>query len=173
MTTLLTQSFNINAKNGGTRTFGPWNVPDGLRSLTAKFTEWPQATKLTLVVEMSFDGGSTWKALGGLAAAAPATLRDGSRGVFITVDGLWQMCQCGEVYVPDHPANPGLQTHSTYRGWSSEQIAALGDGWLHELDPAAFHNPDLTRDTSLPQRQGRVTATIDGPITTTVTASVN
>jgi hypothetical protein len=160
MTIVATVPFTLNS---GTRTFGPFTIPDAIKSVRGSVAPWTGQGKLSLSIEMSLDGGATWRPVCSISEAGPATFK-ANDGLWLRFDGLWRLCQCGEVYIPGHPANAaGLLVHSSH---AFQDIRGLPQSAI------TFHNPDLTPATGQPLRQVRLTAVATGNINSTFTAEV-
>ena len=154
MTVLLTQPVSLKASQP---TLSPGlQIPDAAVSMKATLNHWTGANTVTCSTEMSFDDGVNWHPM---AMVGPSTSPSGTfknrTDLWIQVD-VWKMCSCGEVYIPNHPANPQLLVHSDH---AFQDISQLAD-----LSSISFHNPDTTPATGLPLRQVRVQATASGNV---------
>jgi len=151
--------------HAGTTTSPALTVPDAAVQLLATLFHWNGVNSTSCQVELSFDNGATWRPVRSITSASPNLDTKNPDGRMQCWAPARRLCVCGELYDPGNPLNGTTVNHSTYFGWTSQQIAAIFPGqWLHEADPAAFHNPDLTPATGLPLRQVHVVCNATGNI---------
>jgi hypothetical protein len=148
----------------GTGTLGPVAIADTVRTVKVTIAHWTGVTLVTMRLEMSFDGGVTWRSVCAVGpVAAPTGTYKNRLDFWVTMDA-WSMCSCGEVYIPGHPANVQLLVHSDHR---FQDIRALPD-----LSSIVFHTPDSQPATGLPLRQIRVTCIATSAMSSTFTVDV-
>lgn len=83
----------------GSRSFGPVTLPDGVSSITVSVTRCTSATptifsdpasKISIEIEASFDGGATWVSGGEFEALGGVHMRhDGSEGAASSATWTW------------------------------------------------------------------------------------
>jgi hypothetical protein len=150
----------------GSATFGPAAIADTISSsVTASLARWTTGTAVvTLDIEVSFDGGTTWFQLGGIGnvKANPTGMHGASVDPAITIPA-YKMCSCGELYWPGNPANARLTVHSDWKGRDTTPLA--------DLSSINFHTPDNQPATGLPLRQVRVRTTSTAAVSTTLTVN--
>lgn len=172
MTTIFNNPVALKA---GTTTSQGIQVADGVNQIIVSVLRWNGNNSCSLSVEYSFDNGATWWGSQAIGAVVPSQLdawktkKPGFSGnLQLTID-MPRMCTCGESYLPGAPLNGLTTNHSTYKGWTSQQIGAIFPGqWLHDADPAAFHNPENQPATGLPLRQIRAITVASGNVNTTL-----
>lgn len=161
MTTVLGPTA-VSLKSGLT-TFGPVTIADTIQSLKATFAHWAGNATLGMHIDLSFDGGTTWRTLVAISPmGSPTGIFKGETDLFLAFD-IPRVCACGELYIPGHPANTQLTAHSDH--------AFRDTTALPNLSSVVFHNPD-NQPMSLPLRQGRVIAQASGNISSTLTVDV-
>jgi hypothetical protein len=167
------------ALKSGLNTSAGMQIADSVNQLVIEVVRWNGTSTCSLAVDFSFDGGVTWGWRSAVGAVTPSQLDawkvkkpsfSGNLGLTIW---CWKMCQCGEVYLPGAPLNGKTTNHSTYKSFTSAQIAAIGrpTDSLYDLDPGAFHIPDNQPATGLPLRQLRAVTTASANINTTLNVS--
>jgi hypothetical protein len=143
-------------------------IADNIERVTATLAHWSGTQTAKVLVEMSFDGGSTWRQVG---ATGPSVAPDGSHhnqvDMYITIINVWRLCGftfpagsryrpgqvCGEAYFTGYP--PQTTVHSDY---------AFQDTTGVPYDAITFHDPNLNPTVGGPLRQVRATITVSGNI---------
>ena len=177
----------------GTHVYGPFTFPNNQNTATMRFTKWGNtATVLDVLIEVSFDGGSTWQTMAdgrGFTGGQPDVgTRSGnpsmSLGPIPLVCGI-----CGNLYLPGVAGYDRALTHSTVTlnpgvtladiaaavGYPVNSVAdiqlrilvANGVDVDEQYVTRTFHTPVLG---SAPNRQMRITATVSGATLTTTLA---
>jgi hypothetical protein len=171
MTVILQQQVTLKA-NQPTTSSG-LQIADNVETVRATLGHWSGNNTAQIAVQMSFDGGTTWR---DVASTAPTTAPDGSfknrLDLFIEVSPTWRQCgfvfpagsryrpgqTCGEVYYNGYP--PQTTIHSDY---------AFQDTTGVPYNAITFHDPNLTPLTGGALRQLRATITVSGNISSTLT----
>lgn len=137
-------------------------VDDPVTRLDIIVTRWTaQNRTVQLIVETSFDNGSTWVLAYAIGPIGPPVDRKGNNVDLNLNIPAWRMCTCGQPFDPTVD-NSHVIVHSDHAGWTSDQIAELPD-----LSGVAFHDP-ATQVAPGPLRLIRANAVANGNISTTL-----
>lgn len=165
MAVIFNQPVNIKK---GTNVLGPVTIQNAITSLVVTLANWGTSPSVDVLVEETLDGAVTWVPVIG-ATLNPVDRFGNPIDVTIRLTP-WRLCTCGELYQPGAALNGITTNHSTYKGWTSAQVANIFPGqMLHVADPGAFHNPDNTPDLGAPNRRARVTYTSPSVFSTVLT----
>lgn len=168
MAVIFSQPVTIKA---GSNVLGPVTIQNTVTVVTMTLANWGTSPAVDVQVEITLDGAATWLPVQG-GRLNPVDRLGQPIDPTITVFP-WRLCTCGQPYQVGSATNGSSTNHSTYRGWSSQQIANIFPGQLlHVADPAAFHNPENQPDLGAPNRRARVTYTSPSQFSTTLTVDV-